>query len=383
MKFVVLAGACAACSYDAPTATSPIDAGVDAGVDAAIDTVDRVWLDGWSHRKPITLLSSAIEAPEAGLIDFPVLISITDPEIAAAALADGADLAFTTADGATLLSHEVERLAGDDLVAWVKIPTLLDADTLIYVYYGNPAPPATDATLVWTADFVAVYHLNQDPGPGGADEIRDATGVRHATAEASMTTEDLVDGQIGQALAFDGDNDFLNVGAVDLGQTFTISTWVNVSSDMGIQTVIANSPGGASQNGYRFFINTQDTADGRIFLETGNGANAESIITPQNTMTPNTWRYLAATVDRGAGTAAIYLDGVQLNNNDPAIRTDFATNSDFEIGRMESNTNHYGGLIDELQIASVLRPVEWLKTAHANQHSPATFISIGPQETLR
>ena len=46
-----------------------------------------------------------------------------------------------------------------------------------------------------------------------------------------------------------------------------------------------------------------------------------------------------------------------------------------------SGSGFFVGELDEVVVASTLRPAEWLVTAFRNQCSPATFFTIGPEET--
>ncbi|HEX2844469.1 MAG TPA: DUF2341 domain-containing protein, partial [Candidatus Limnocylindria bacterium] len=224
-----------ACSFEAPVLPGG-GPGEDPRADAMGDPPDatpeaKAWLDGWARRKPVTLLASQIEAPGDGaLTDFPVLVSVTDPQIAAAALPGGEDIVFTAGDGRTVLASEIESFTRTDnqLVAWVKVPSLsATTDTRLYVYYGNPSPPpaAPLPEAVWTASFLGVWHLHQNPGTGVAGAIRDATSRRHHGTAVSMEATDLVAARIGRGLAFNGTSEFLDFSAMNVGDTFTISMW--------------------------------------------------------------------------------------------------------------------------------------------------------------
>jgi len=131
--------------------------------------------NGWDLRKKISIESSQVPSD---LTDFPVLIKITDLDLSEAALKNGDDILFTESDGETKLDHEInyyDHPVGD-LTAWIRIPTLSSTvDTEIYMYYGNPlAINQENATGVWDKNYVAVYHMEQDPtvstdcGDGGA-----------------------------------------------------------------------------------------------------------------------------------------------------------------------------------------------------------------------
>jgi len=342
------------------------------------------WLDPWERRKAITLASAQIEAPGDGaLVDFPVLVSVTDDEIGGRALADGSDIVFTAADATTVLASEIESFSPTgQLVAWVKVPALpATADTNLYVYYGNPAPPPRDSEAVWTADYLAVWHLQQAPDPAGDGEILDATGNHHdGDADASMGATHSTTGQIGRGIRFDGSGDFIDFPAtLDVGATCTISAWVDVEGSAGIKTLLANSSSGAGVNGFRLFVNNQGTANGRILFETGDGQNNNVTQTDAAAVAPGAFAYVVAVVNRAGDSAAIFIDGVDATTL-AGLQDHFQTTSDLELGRMEDGTNRFLGVMDEVSVASVLRPPEWIATAFHNQSRPATFHTLGAEE---
>jgi MSHA biogenesis protein MshQ len=375
--WLVLLIATAACRFDPKQGTT----GTGIADAAEPDTELGAWLEPWQHRKTITLHESEIEAPQdTALANFPVLVSVTDLELAAAANADGGDIVFTAGDATTPLDREIESYAAGTLVAWVKIPSLpATTDTVIYMYYGNPTAPVATGEAGWTEQFLAVYHLN--PDLAATRVIADAAHDHDGVAEASMVPADTIDAQIGRGLDFDGMNDFVDVPAADVGTAFTISLWMNLADQGQIHTLVSNSPDNANTNGFRFFANSNGSNDRRIVFETGNGGQSDSVLTAPQAVSAGTWSHVAVVVDRGSGRAEIMVDGVVANTNtDFSVRNDFATASDFELGRMESN-NPYIGQLDEVEIATTARSQEWLRTAFANQRKPATFHLIGAEET--
>ena len=102
------------------------------------------------------------------LTDFPLLVTLTgsdfqeiEDNVACRRLRHH----FVDADGHQL-DHEIEDYdeSNEQLVAWVRIPTLAyDDDTVIYLYYGNSA--VTSATEnpagVWDSNYVGVWHLEE------------------------------------------------------------------------------------------------------------------------------------------------------------------------------------------------------------------------------
>ncbi len=361
----------AGCEFGAPAPGEPAPGGT-------------AWLDPWERRKAITLASAQIEAPGDGaLVDFPVLVSVTDAEIGGRALADGSDIVFTSEDATTVLASEIESFSpAGQLVAWVKVPALsATTDTKLYVYYGSSTPPPRASEAVWTADYLAVWHLQQAPNPAGDGEILDATGNNHdGDADASMGATHSTIGQIGRGIRFDGTGDFIDFpAAMDVGDTFTISAWVSVEGSAGIKTLLANSNSGAGVNGFRFFINNQNTANGRILFETGDGQSNSVTITDAAAVAPGTFAYVVAVVDRAGDRGAIFIDGVDATAAS-SLQDGFQTTGDLEMARMKDNTNRFIGVMDDVSVASVLRSPEWIATAFNNQARPAVFHTFGNEE---
>lgn len=76
------------------------------------------WLDpAYARRRPIRV------HPPVALEDFPLGVVLSaDADLVDFARPDGTDIAFTAADGTTVLDHEREQYDGGDLVAWVRVP---------------------------------------------------------------------------------------------------------------------------------------------------------------------------------------------------------------------------------------------------------------------
>ena len=97
---------------------------------------------GYNYSMPITLDAAS---GSSDLIDFPVLISITDLNLRTDANggnvlnANGYDIIFTDINGSRL-DHDLESFDGatGEYIAWVRIPTLAYDDvTDIFIKYGN------------------------------------------------------------------------------------------------------------------------------------------------------------------------------------------------------------------------------------------------------
>jgi hypothetical protein len=175
------------------------------------------FLSGYTTRKKITVDNTYIDN---NLTDFPLLVKIAaDSDIGANIDSNGYNIRFTSNDGETLLKYERQSfsVSGGNAtgIFWVKVPTLSgSADTDIYLYYKAASPSdGQDATNVWDSNFVAVYHLEQDPS-GSVPQILDSTvNNNDGTSAGSMTSGDLVAAKVGYGLDFDGTDDYIDLGS--------------------------------------------------------------------------------------------------------------------------------------------------------------------------
>ena len=132
----------------------------------------------WSYRKQITIDYTKVSGG-ANLTGFPILVNlISDAGLAANAQATGNDILFTSADGTTKLSHEIEAYtsATGALIAWVKVPTVsASVNTVLYIYYGNAgAANQQDAIGVWDSNYKVVWHLKDGSTLSGSDATSNA-----------------------------------------------------------------------------------------------------------------------------------------------------------------------------------------------------------------
>ena len=351
----------------------------DAALPATPADSGAAWWDAnWSNRRQITFDNTA---SATNLSDLPVLVKFTAADIDFGRIkAGGADIRFVDSGGATL-DYEIDSWddAGETAAVWVRVPQVDLGSTTDYIhlYYNNTA--ASDAqtpAALWPTG-TGVYHLDEDPGPGGAGDIKDSDGTsNNGTADASMTAGDLVTGQIGKAIDFDGSDDYIDFASTNVGNSFTISAWIKPdSSGTQIQAIAANSSNGSNTNGFRFFLNSSGTTDGKIRFETGNGGSSNSAETATGVINLDEWNHVAVTVDRTAGTARIYHNGVDVTN-DGTIRTDFNTFSDWEIGRMEGSAE-FTGVIDEFRVANSIRTADWIEASYLSQNGTSVYNRFG------
>lgn len=181
----------------------------------------------WNYRKLITIDHTKIPADQT---EYPFLVSLSsDSDLSAMAQSDGDDILFTSADGTTKLSHEIERYISDtgELVAWVKIPLLSNiSDTELYLYYDNSSCTSQQsANNVWSNDYKLVQHLNESSGT-----IYDSTSNNNdATQYGGISYSS--SGKIANGVGVNGAEDHLRAAhsnSLNTGTAFSFEEWIKI-----------------------------------------------------------------------------------------------------------------------------------------------------------
>ena len=168
------------------------------------------WNSSWKYRK-IVLINHTLVDSNSDLINFPVLINLTDSNLSDHAQFDGDDIVFTDYSG-NRLHHEIEFYDGNvgQLVAWVNISILSDDEnTKLYLYYGNMTCDNQEhISDVWDSDYRMVQHLPHNWIPYDSNPIG-VGGMRwHSVFKVNDTYYAYYHGsnQIERAISPDGKN---------------------------------------------------------------------------------------------------------------------------------------------------------------------------------
>ncbi|PIT91528.1 hypothetical protein COU12_02635, partial [Candidatus Jorgensenbacteria bacterium CG10_big_fil_rev_8_21_14_0_10_54_38] len=359
--------------------------------------VSEDWYNSdWLYRKKITLKQAS-----STLSNFPVLVSLSDTDLASNAQADGDDILFTSSDGTTRLNHDLDEYESGGLDAWVNIPTLSSsAATDIYMYYGNAATSSENlASTTWDSSYVAIYHFEEDPPGTDVAEYLDSTNNAHG----------------GWDIVGDGNS---KEGAIGKGQGFGASTvanddWVGTDehadfslaagdhsfegwfkadeqvSGSGFGVLYGRFSGGTPGAGY--FIGIRDSnsnleldyrADG------GDHLNLSSLDSIHDNFEDNNWHYFAISIDVSAKTGYLYIDG-NLHDTDTYLgdlidKTGYPEAAFFMSAiTWDSPGNHeLLGSMDEIRFTKgSARTDDWFSISYDNATATSTFYSsIGTEE---
>ncbi|MFW9772156.1 MAG: LamG-like jellyroll fold domain-containing protein [Candidatus Thorarchaeota archaeon] len=317
------------------------------------------------------------------LVDYPLFLSLIDPDLKDQVQSDGDDIVFAM-DG-SWLDHEIELFDQNydpnygKLIAWIRIPILYHSiDTEIYMYYGNSTMRSHQNPLgVWNNNYKGVWHLSELSG-----NSMDSTGY----GTEGVPTVGVTQGESslsGYGYDFDGIDSNVDFGDpiddhLDFGiNSFTISMWLRIDSSTATWQVplTKGHPSGASNDGYRF----ETSSDGqRIYFQIGDGNIFESSYS-QNIIF-GAWMHIVGRVDRASNRIYLFKDGGHSGYKDISSIGNIITSSPLTFSRMN---NALDGVLDEVRISDTSRSDGWIATEYNNQYNPDTFYSISDRNHVR
>ena len=313
----------------------------------------------WSYKKEITLNSSQVPS---NLTNFPVCINITDTDLRDHAQSDGDDIVFTNGDEDTQLNHEIEYWDNTTgkLVAWVNITSLAhDADTTIYMYYGNDAAANQESVAdTWDSNYVLVAHMSD-----ADSQVSDSTSLDNDFSENGDPTYQQ-SGKIHYAIDMDGSDYFQRSDDSDFDfdtSDFTIECVYKKDgfSDEHYDGIFSKYQG--SNIGYYFtFYDKSGVATDTIGFKAGGGTN-QLIWVEDSSYFDNTWRYIC-----GRKTSdTLYVDMNGINDYTASYNDENVDcTSDVYIGAQGGSIDGADMIMDELRVSVCERDLDWQKATY-------------------
>ena len=209
--------------------------------------------------------------------------------------------------------------------------------TVVTVTVSNQSGPAGP---------IAAYGFNEGSGATAADAS--GTGNSGAISGAAWTTA----GRFGNALSFDGVNDWVTIAdaaSLDLTTAMTVEAWVRPSAINGWETVLMKEATGSYAYGLYADNNGNDAGQPRrpaVYVVQG-GSYFGSQGTSQLAL--DVWTHLAATYD--GAVLRLYVNGAQVGtlNQSGAINV---SDGPLHIGGNSLWGEWFNGMIDEVRIYS-------------------------------
>ncbi|MFC1869939.1 DUF2341 domain-containing protein [Chloroflexota bacterium] len=340
------------------------------------------WYDtNWQYRNKITINGDNVTA---ALTNFPVFVSLTNnTDLGSKAQLDGDDILFTASNGATKLSHEIEKYSSNgvsaNLTAWIKIPSLSSpANTDIYMYYGyGTAGSQQDTANVWDSNFKMVQHLEETAG--GVNTITDSTSYGNHGTDGNTPTFNVA-GKMDGAISFtSASSEYIQLPASNTilnADGFTLETWFITATNhpaYGAEGRLVNLHRGATVGSAVSLYVVQDQI--ALFYY-------EGITSHYLTYTVNYYdsvpHHIAATHSSSDNTYRLYYDGF-LVASESNVFVGFGTYPAF-LATHNYTERFFNGTLDEVRISNSVRSVDWIKTSYNNQNNPSTFYTLGTEE---
>ena len=361
-------GSATSSSSGATSSSSGATAGTDGDTDPSPCAAAMVTLD------------TGVFSPGAGQDAFVLWMPLSDWPKGAARLESGDGLSITTTAG-DVLPYEQRALLDGTPALWVRLPSF-EADTtleLAFTFGDDLEAPAAES--VWQADYVGVWHLDDAPMGLDGDIARNAVVTEEpGMLYGAMQPEQQVEGPLGPALAFDGDDDLVELRPGFLGQldAFTISMWIR-----------ADNPDVASRGSFFQRLNGDylyqrcwhgSDTNGLLICQQSVSGDINSTATAED-LPVGEWLHLALVRTPESGITALYLQGEIVGSFEDVVGGTLDTEDDplpMELGHGEWGS--LLGALDEVRVSDHPLPQTRIRADYRSQRGSLEIADFGPIE---
>jgi len=342
-------------------------------------------LGGWNENQKLILTIDSSKVDE-DLTNFPVNITLSSgtgqtgfdatPVFDELSAISGTKNIAITDSSYNQLYVEIESWDWDNeqAILWTKVPTITSGtDTTLYLYYDATVSGNTTyigdtgdsaAQNVWDDDFIGVWHMAQDPTGIGYCMLDSTSNEHHGDPGAAIGSNDLIDGQIGKAIEFDGTGtgdriDLENSADFDFGtDDFTIEHIIYPISN---GTVWCNY---SSVN--KLHVPYFDNATAARIIIDGTD-NVTGIVTTNSV-------YQQFFAVRSGNELKAYINNSKSGTTGDVTGKSIGASTANYIGCSTSGPHALSGRVDELRISTTERNAAWRKaTYYSNWNDLITF----------
>lgn len=337
---------------------------------AVSNPLDAWWNAEWNYRKLITINATKISGT---LVNFPVLLQLTDSDLAAHAQSTGNDIVFIFySDNTTKFNHEIEYYSSGILHAWVNVTRLSNtSETKIWMYYGNPTcPPQENIAGTWDSTYVMVQHLNET-----GTILSDSTSYHNDGLSTGTNHTD--SGKIDGCRQYNSNDKIVINNITHSPDALTLEAWVYRDNTSFIYIACKGIFSQTSTDWILYLRNNQAANQGIDF-----SINNHSSFIRKGDTPVGCWFYLTATYKNGS--AGLYYNGTKIGcasgwasipNNYPhlGLGNDYLGNEGITYPMNDVR-------LDEVRLSTIARNRSWISTCYNNQNDPTGFYSIGSEE---
>jgi hypothetical protein len=311
---------------------------------------------------------------------FPVLLDITDGDLAGKALGSGDDIVFTD-NAAAKLAHEIEFYDNSTghLIAWINVPTISSSvDTILYMYYGYVNSSNQESqSQVWSSNFTMVHHLEETSGTHIDSTLRGNDGTTGGVVNASAV------GYIDGAVDFNGVTGSISIphstDVTGFNDSFSATFWVRIDTATFNRGLLNKYDPNNETRGW--YIHYWDWGPYLVFVASENGSSPQqwwSIFTPNN----GSWQHIAIVWQSGLE-PNFYVNGTQLTTLGTGNPISEIYNNNATVLYLAQYYQFWNmdGILDEVRIAKAARNSAWIAAEYRNQFDPATFYTLSAEQT--
>jgi len=327
----------------------------------------------WGFRRKI-LFNNADQTDD--LTNFPVLIRLSDSWFDYGHTQDlGEDIRFVDSDLTEILPYEIEKWEeGGVSVIWVRVPHIpgSSSDDYIWMYYGNGvAADNQNSSAVWEPNFLGVWHLAET---GAETTAFDSTLRGNSGTYQNGVLLDQAGGFDDRAVAFDGDNDHVNLGGLDVdgaqgddGITIEVFAW----SDSGDGRLVSKADG-RDNSDHWWMLSTVDNGT-RLRFRLKLEGTTQLLFADSANLPSGDWFYAVAAY-AGSG-MQIFQDG---NPNGSNSRSGTVSRDGGKQAWIGSNPTDafdtWQGFIGEVRVSNIGRSPDWIAASWLS--FSGTFVTI-------
>lgn len=229
---------------------------------------------------------------------------------------------------------------------------------------GNAQTTSANFTVDTSASWLAVV-ASFRPAP-----IKDSTSNNYDMVTAgTMTSGDLITGQIYKAIDFDGTDDEAKntawASVIDENDAFTIEHWFNITTTPNSQMVAWGEAGASNL-----------CSTGTFGNNIGYLGYANDHVVSAAPYDDGAWHHLAVTHD--GATMKVLIDGSEVLSD--STTTGINASQDLFFARWKDG-GFYPVKLEEVRISAGTRSNDWEITTYETAKNPSTFYSLGTEET--
>jgi len=230
-------------------------------------------------------------------------------------------------------------------------------------------------TQVYALGMVSYWNFEEGTGTIAHDSVSSNHGTIYG---ASWTT-----GKVGNALSFDGINDYIEIGDVpslDINSAITLEAWVKTAAAANHNNPIASKDDDGSNREWYFGTCFDANNPGKVrwTLNTPNPSWYGYELDSNEPLNDGLWHYIVGTYD--GSYMRLYIDGIE-DSESPMARSGQIPNTQahFRIGYTgSSSTQYFLGIIDEVAVYDKALTAEEIRNRYNSViPEPSTMLLLG------